>query len=106
MSEGFENRVIQFIDQAKKISEQFMTLLKTKRFTYTHIQRLLMNILLNFKQQQKPEAIDAVRVLGMTQKGQQYLKQLKQLFPERNYITQLNKQMHIFSSMKYMQQNL
>lgn len=91
MSEGFENRVIQFIDQAEDF-EQFMTLLKTKRFTYTHIQRLLMNILLNFKQRQKPEAIDAVRVLGMTQKGQQYLKQLKQLFPERNYITQLNKQ--------------
>ena len=69
-----------------------MALLKTKRFTYTHIQRLLMNILLNFKQQQKPEAIHAVRVLGMTQKGQQYLKQLKLLFPERNFITQLNKQ--------------
>lgn len=91
MSEGFENRVIQFIDQAENF-EQFMRLLKTKRFTYTHIQRLLMNILLNFKQQQKPEAIHAVRVLGMTQKGQQYLKELKQVFPERNYITQLNKQ--------------
>ncbi|NLK09517.1 MAG: nucleotidyltransferase, partial [Staphylococcus equorum] len=47
----------------------------------------------------KPSTIEAVRVLGMTQKGQQYLKYLKNTFPERNYITQVNKQnAHYFTN--------
>ncbi|MFQ3904533.1 nucleotidyltransferase family protein, partial [Staphylococcus sp. Mo2-7] len=98
MSEGLEHRLIHLINEATSF-EHLMKLIKTKRYTYTHIQRLLMNILLNFKQQDKPSTIKAVRVLGMTQKGQQYLKYLKNAFPERNYITQVNKQnAHYFTN--------
>ena len=68
-----------------------MSQLKTKRYTYTRIQRMLMNILLNFKQQNKPRTLEAVRILGMTETGQRYLKQLKQQFQERLYITNVNK---------------
>ncbi|NWK84513.1 nucleotidyltransferase [Staphylococcus sp. GSSP0090] len=91
MSEGIENRILQMIEQATSF-DHLMTLLKTKRYTYTHIQRLLMNILLNFKKQNVPSSINAVRILGMTKRGQQYLKQLKNAFPERNFVTQINKQ--------------
>lgn len=98
MSEGLEHRLVHLINEATSF-EHLMKLIKTKRYTYTHIQRLLMNILLNFKQQDKPSTIEAVRVLGMTQKGQQYLKYLKNTFPERNYITQVNKQnAHYFTN--------
>ena len=98
MSEGLEHRLVHLINEATSF-EHLMKLIKSKRYTYTHIQRLLMNILLNFKQQDKPSTIEAVRVLGMTQKGQQYLKYLKNTFPERNYITQVNKQnAHYFTN--------
>ena len=68
-----------------------MQLLKTKRYTYTRIQRMLMNCLLNFKQANKQNEIDAVRILGMNEKGQAYLKQLKKDFPDRHFITNVNK---------------
>src|SRR5699024_8229547 len=74
-----------------------MSLIKTKRYTYTHIQRILMNILLNFQHHDKHNDIKAVHILGMSSKGQQYLKYLKRKFPERHFITQLNQQnAHLF----------
>ena len=56
-----------------------MSLVKTKRFTYTHIQRVLMQLLLNIKKDAFEEDIEAVRILGMTPQGQQYLKCLKEI---------------------------
>ena len=50
-----------------------------------------MNIVLNIRQQDVPTNIKAARILGMTNKGQQYLKYLKAQFPERNYITNITK---------------
>ncbi|MEP9851646.1 nucleotidyltransferase [Staphylococcus aureus] len=98
MSEGLEHRLLHYISEATSF-EHLMTLIKTKRYTYTHIQRLLMNTLLNFKQQDKPSKINAVRILGMSQNGQKYLKHIKNKFPERHFITQINKQnAHYFPS--------
>ncbi|MUK60116.1 nucleotidyltransferase, partial [Pseudomonas aeruginosa] len=64
---------------------------KTKRYTYTHIQRLLMNVLLNIKLTDVTRNIHAVKVLAMNDRGRQYLKHLKTAFPERQYITNINK---------------
>lgn len=91
MSEGLENRILDKIRYASSF-EHLMSLIKTKRYTYTHIQRILMNILLNFQHQHKHNDIKAVHILGMSSKGQQYLKYLKKKFPERHFITQLNQQ--------------
>ncbi|AYX89552.1 nucleotidyltransferase [Staphylococcus cohnii] len=96
MSEGLENRILDKIRYASSF-EHLMSLIKTKRYTYTHIQRVLMNILLNFQHHHKHNSIKAVHILGMSPKGQQYLKYLKQKFPERHFITQLNQQnAHLF----------
>ncbi|WP_210140174.1 nucleotidyltransferase [Staphylococcus sp. GDY8P45P] len=96
MSEGLENRILDKIRYASSF-EHLMSLIKTKRYTYTHIQRILMNILLNFQHQHKHNDIKAVHILGMSSKGQQYLKYLKKKFPERHFITQLNQQnAHLF----------
>ena len=96
MSEGLENRILDKIRYASSF-EHLMSLIKTKRYTYTHIQRVLMNILLNFQHQHKHNDIKAVHILGMSSKGQQYLKYLKRKFPERHFITQLNQQnAHLF----------
>ncbi|WP_114603610.1 nucleotidyltransferase [Staphylococcus sp. EZ-P03] len=89
VSEGFEHRLKAQILHSQSF-DQLMSQLKTKRYTYTRIQRMLMNILLNFKQAEKQDKVSAVRILGMNEKGQAYLKSLKQQFPDRHYITNVN----------------
>lgn len=97
MNEGLEQRIKKHIAHASSFAD-LMQRLKTKRYTYTHLQRVLMNILLQFNQVDKPQNIEAVHILGMSQNGQQYLKQLKQQFPERQFVTNINKQnAHFFT---------
>ncbi|MCG7338755.1 nucleotidyltransferase [Staphylococcus sp. ACRSN] len=90
MSEGLEYRLKDYISQATSF-ETYMQLIKTKRYTYTHLQRVLMNILLNFTYENLPTKINAVRILGMNKQGQNYLKYLKLKYPERHFVTQINK---------------
>lgn len=90
MTEGLEHRLKDLILQATSF-ESYMQLIKTKRYTYTHLQRVLMNVLLDYTYDDIPTQIDSVRILGMNQRGQKYLKYLKQQFPERNFVTQINK---------------
>ncbi|QLK85766.1 nucleotidyltransferase [Staphylococcus sp. 17KM0847] len=91
MSEGFEHRLIKCIQRATSYDD-LMQQLKTKRYTYTHIQRLLMNVLLNVKQQDVAKCIDinAAHILAMSRQGQHYLKWLKQHTPNINIITNVN----------------
>ncbi|WP_301402113.1 nucleotidyltransferase [Staphylococcus haemolyticus] len=91
MSEGFEHRLKSNIQNAQDF-DTFMSLIKTKRFTYTHIQRVLMQILLNINKSDFDDEIRGVRILGMNQRGQQYLKHLKKQFPNRFYVTNINKE--------------
>ncbi|MBF7017384.1 nucleotidyltransferase [Staphylococcus durrellii] len=91
VSEGLEQRLKKVISATTSYS-QLIDALKSKRYTRTHIQRVLMNVLLNFQQHDKPQTLDAVRILGMTKRGQAYIKHLKTKFPERNYVTNINKQ--------------
>ena len=62
MSEGFEHRLKANIQSAPDF-DTLMSLVKTKRFTYTHIQRVLMQLLLNIKKDAFKEDIEAVRIL-------------------------------------------
>ena len=90
MSEGFEHRLKSNIQNAQDF-DTYMSLIKTKRFTYTHIQRVLMQILLNINKSDFDDEIRGVRILGMNQRGQQYLKYLKTI-PNRLYVTNINKE--------------
>jgi predicted nucleotidyltransferase len=91
MSEGFEQRLKKVISTSTSHT-QLIDALKSKRYTRTHIQRVLMNVLLNFQHHEKPQSLDAVHILGMSKRGQAYIKHLKTQFPERNYVTNINKQ--------------
>ncbi|MEJ7541136.1 nucleotidyltransferase [Staphylococcus intermedius] len=91
MSEGFENRLYRAALSSTDYTS-FMQKLKTKRYTYTHIQRILMNVLLNFQYADVSDEVHAVRVLAMTPQGQRYLKYLKVHFPERRIITTINRE--------------
>ncbi|MBF7018972.1 nucleotidyltransferase [Staphylococcus sp. 18_1_E_LY] len=91
MSEGLEQRLKKVISETSSYT-QLIDALKSKRYTRTHIQRVLMNVLLNFQQHDKPQTLDAIHILGMTKRGQAYIKHLKTKYPERNYVTNINKQ--------------
>jgi predicted nucleotidyltransferase len=75
VQEGLENRLKQAI-YAMDVSSfsNLIDTLSTKRYTRTHLQRVLTNVLLH-----RTSAVDQpyIRVLGFTTKGQQLLKKMR-----------------------------
>jgi len=77
VDEGIENRIIKNIYKSNSYDELIMNI-KTKRYTYNKIQRMLLHILTNFtKEEASSLNIDYIRLLGFTTKGQQYLNSIK-----------------------------
>ena len=91
VNEGLESR-LQRINQQTTDFECLISELKTKRYTRTYLQRMLMHVLLNTKKSDvdHEQPLQGVRILGMTQAGQRYLKQIKKRFPERQFVTNIN----------------
>lgn len=78
MKEGIEYR----LQEAAKTSDSFQTFIeqaKTKRYTWTRLQRLATYILNNVKQQEIENAwkYSHLQVLGFTEKGQRFLREEK-----------------------------
>ncbi|WP_017471785.1 nucleotidyltransferase [Amphibacillus jilinensis] len=102
MNEGIEHRLKKQIVVAKNYDD-FLTLVQTKRYTKTRIQRLLTHILLHLTNSEVDREIDALkkidtlRLLGMTEKGQTYLKRTRQT-RSVNIIGQYKKNMPGFLS--------
>ncbi len=82
VEEGIEHRLI---GNAKRSSsfQQFMTLMKTKRYTWTRIQRICTHILTHCSKEeiQHNSFPTYLRLLGMTENGQQYLREVKKELP-------------------------
>ena len=79
MTEGLEHRLISRI-RRHSTYESFLDDVKTKRYTRTRLNRLMLYILFNLTST-KMEAYSlpqAVRVLAMNKRGQAYLKTLSQ----------------------------
>ncbi|MFT4416107.1 nucleotidyltransferase [Fredinandcohnia humi] len=79
--EGIENRLLAHITEATTFHE-FMEQIKTKRYTWTRLQRLCLHILTNTtKSALKPllekQTTTYIRLLGMSKKGQRYLNTIK-----------------------------
>lgn len=92
MTEGIENRLKTYIRQSKTYRE-FLQNIKTKRYTWTRLNRLMTYILLNITKEKmhlyKTEENQHVRVLAMNGRGRKYLKTL----PETTkVITNVNKE--------------
>ncbi|WP_027408241.1 nucleotidyltransferase [Anoxybacteroides tepidamans] len=82
IDEGLEHRFKATIIQAETFA-QFMQALKTRRYTWTRLQRACAHILTNFTKEQmkamkKPSYI---RLLGMSGNGQRYLQSVKKHLP-------------------------
>lgn len=79
VSEGLENRLLDAASTATTLTE-FLTKIKTKRFTYTRLQRFLVHLLLNYNNKQGDflqEGPAYLRVLAFNNTGQQLLKEIK-----------------------------
>lgn len=74
MREGLENRLFTAAQQTDSLDE-LCAAVKSKRYTYTRIQRTLIHLLLNMTAQW-PEP-QYLRVLGFTATGRRILKELK-----------------------------
>lgn len=77
VDEGIEGRII---DNITKVTtyEELIQNIKTKRYTYNKISRMLLHILTNFTKEEASNIdIDYIRVLGFTTKGQEYLSKIK-----------------------------
>ncbi|MBV7320767.1 MULTISPECIES: nucleotidyltransferase [Bacillus] len=81
VEEGLENRILRSIRKASSYQE-FMEFLKTKRYTWTRLQRMSTHILTRTKKQEihrllNVEEVPYIRLLGMTKKGQAFLSEKK-----------------------------
>lgn len=82
VEEGLENRLISTALSSASFKE-FMETLKTKRYTWTRLQRLCVHILTNTKKSEMmvfSEKADYLRLLGMTGTGKEYLNKMKKQF--------------------------
>ncbi|WP_462420414.1 nucleotidyltransferase [Salinicoccus sp. Marseille-QA3877] len=93
MTEGLENRLKSNIRGADTYDD-FMHRIKTKRYTWTRLNRLMACILLNITYSDMDahdvQNINAVRVLAMNSAGREYLKTLKDT--DVQIITNVNKE--------------
>lgn len=78
MTEGLEYRLKEAMKQADSV-EDFLRRVKTKRYTWTRLQRLLCYLLLNITKEDwlKYNKNNYLHILGYTAKGKNYLQQEK-----------------------------
>lgn len=77
VEEGIENRIKKAIYTSQNWND-LINNIKTKRYTYNKINRMLIHILTGFtKEEAKNIKINYIRVLGFNKKGQQYLNKIK-----------------------------
>lgn len=78
VDEGLENRIKKAIDKSTTL-DQFILEIKTKRYTYSRINRMLTHILVNYTKsdRSKVDDIEYSRILGINQSGRNYIKSIR-----------------------------
>lgn len=97
VNEGLEYRIKDKIKLATSFNDLIQAV-KTKRYTWTRLQRMFVHILTNTKkadlsQVKKDVSVPYIRVLGMTKTGREYLKKEKKRI-DIPIIYQLHKNQH------------
>lgn len=79
VDEGIENRLKKIINDVNNI-EQLIKKVKTKRYTYNKISRMLIHILIGLtKEDNEKMTLDYLKILGFNNKGRDYLNKQKDL---------------------------
>jgi len=77
VDEGIENRLIEGINKTDSL-EDLIEYVKTKRYTYNKIKRMLIHILIGFtKEDNYNKNLDYIKVLGFTKNGKNYLNKFR-----------------------------
>ncbi len=78
VEEGIEHTLKKEIEKANSY-EEFIQKIKTKRYTYNKISRMLLHILCGFTKEQSSsfQTIEYIRILGFNEKGRAYLNENK-----------------------------
>lgn len=79
VTEGLDYKLKKEITKANSFNE-LLTLLKSKRYTYNRLRRMLMHILLGHTKEKAHISISYIHILGFSLKGKQYLKEKKKTF--------------------------
>ena len=78
VDEGIENRLKEKIIDSNTLEELILSI-KTKRYTYNKITRMLIHILIGLpKEINKLANIEYIKILGFNKKGREYLHNLKE----------------------------
>lgn len=77
VDEGIENKIKKVINESNNL-EELIANIKSKRYTYNKIKRMLVHILTSFtKEEAKNIKVDYIRVLGFNKKARTYLNKIK-----------------------------
>lgn len=78
VDEGLNVRIKKYINNSKSLDELIMNI-KTKRYTYNRISRMLNHILCSFTKEEndKIKKLEYIRILGFTENGREYLNEIK-----------------------------
>ena len=76
VDEGIDNKIKKVIYDSNSYEELIMNI-KSKRYTYTKIKRILLSTLVGFEKENFNKNIDYIRVLGFNKKGRSYLNKIK-----------------------------
>lgn len=93
VEEGIEFRLKEAALKTNNLDD-FVNYVKTKRYTYNKINRMLIHILLGIKKIHAKENIDYLKVLGLNKKGRDYLNSIKK---DLNISVNINKSSVIYS---------
>ena len=93
VSEGLETSIKNAADSCNTL-EELINIVKTKRFTQTRIQRILLYALLGIdkkKMETSRKITPYVRVLGFNNKGKELISEMMNLNPKLNVVTSVKK---------------
>lgn len=93
VSEGLENNIKNAANSCNTI-EEFMNIIKTKRYTNTRIQRILLYALLGITKKNMQDSFKAqpyIRVLGFNERGKALLSAISRKNPNLNIVTSVKK---------------
>ena len=95
VSEGLENSIKNAADSCNNIKD-LINIVKTKRFTQTRIQRILLYSLLGITKKEmdmSKKVTPYARVLGFNNKGKELISEMMKLNPKLNIVTSVKRYM-------------
>lgn len=89
VSEGLENKIKKASDSCNTLAD-LTNMIKSKRYTMTRINRILLYVLLNITKKDIEDSYKAfpyIRVLGVNQKGKELLSKISKANKKINIVT-------------------